>query len=691
MIRIFFILFSDSATVFPDFVETSYAKTCSTELEKRGMIILIGEQGCGKTMIAEHIMYSKPYTGWTKQDIQNQNLKKLKPKDRTFLYIDDLFDGYTYETNLKEWWDSLFSFYSRYLEKSDNVRLIITIKDTVMKKVRVFINKKNLNETFFLWANSEHLKLSVTEKQEILQKQYELARKQKNIDNLFIKGSKRWYRIMNEKCPIGFPLCAHMYASEEIESKRKETIFSEPREYVKDKIEYEMKHDPKNDVKTLLLLLLFEGSLSEEILKKEKQCEQLLKDRSSGEMINQMNLSFGNLCNTAKKLNGVLFRKHGPLYKFKHHIHLEGACDILLQQDFFFGVQHFPLCVLRICELPHVSQKKLDTLRKRLKEDFKKGDFRKVLECDILKTPRFQEDFCSDLLKEQFLQSNFSSTDITCVFKFPMIFWASKYNLHKLLETFLKLAEEKKEDERLHFYIAMFGKCCEDSEHYINCIDCPPKISEVQKAVFKFKNSEGKTILHLLISSDMLDTDVHKYLTKLISMSSDLKIDTSLLDCLKMNMQSSRLLCLIEILNKLQETSKQDSEDHVYVTKLIALETKTGSHLELECLCRICILVVYSMESFTENTAKAFFKNTAWNHNETALLLNDKLKNDMAYRIKQCIQAVKGNSFDSLTKIPKEKIPFLSNMTPDLQAAIEMSIKVLAKQEVGRGFVGKYI
>ena len=128
------------------FVKTRLSKACSNILEERGMEVLIGEQGCGKTMIANHIMYNGKYKEWTKRDIQSEELETLIPNEKTFLHIDDLFDGYLYQEEKYKWWDSLFQFHSRYLGKNGLVRLIITVKDTVMKKVGVFINEDRVTK-----------------------------------------------------------------------------------------------------------------------------------------------------------------------------------------------------------------------------------------------------------------------------------------------------------------------------------------------------------------------------------------------------------------------------------------------------------------------------------------------------------------------------------------------------------------
>ncbi|XP_078326900.1 uncharacterized protein LOC111103028 isoform X7 [Crassostrea virginica] len=494
------------------FVETRFAKECLKILEERGMVVLIGEQGCGKTSIADHIMNTGKYKEWTKRDIQDENIDTLKPEAKTFLYIDDLFDGYLYEKELYEWWNSLFRFHSRFLENKDLARLIITVKDTVMKKAGVFIEVSKRNETFFLKADSDENQLSMDEKLNILGRQCEYAKWKRKLDKSFIR--KKLENELNvAKCSIGFPLCANMYAFEEDNSERDSAIFDHTRKYVRESIKRKIESDKANDVKTLFLLLLFylhpidshPNESLDSYLKDGKRCQEFLQSFSSDKMLDKMNLSYENLYQTAHELEGSFLIKHKKLYKFKHRIYLEGVCDYFFLKYFDFIVDYIPFDVLRICKLYDVSTADLKILRDRLKKNLSEGAFFKVLECDVLKDTTFEKSFCDDLQEKCFLESKMLCSDATSVFKFPMIFWASMYNLKTLERTLLELAEKDKDNERLQGYLAMFGKCCGDDENYITCVTCPPEIEQTQKAVFKYKNSKGKRIQHLLSESNLSD------------------------------------------------------------------------------------------------------------------------------------------------------------------------------------------
>lgn len=141
------------------FVKTELTEVCCSILEEKGLVVLIGKQGCGKTSTAIHLMSKTEFTPWTKLKITEKELLQIEPDDDTVIFIDDLFDGYLYERRLFDWWNSLFSFYFSYIENKKKVRLIITAEETVMEKACVFIeaNKQKQIESFFVKA-SLHLR-----------------------------------------------------------------------------------------------------------------------------------------------------------------------------------------------------------------------------------------------------------------------------------------------------------------------------------------------------------------------------------------------------------------------------------------------------------------------------------------------------------------------------------------------------
>lgn len=85
------------------FVETDFTYKCINQLEKTGLVLIIGKQGCGKTLTAVHIMKNSSYEGWVKRKFTSwEDLLAFDLNDKTLVYIDNIFDGYLYRHQLKK-------------------------------------------------------------------------------------------------------------------------------------------------------------------------------------------------------------------------------------------------------------------------------------------------------------------------------------------------------------------------------------------------------------------------------------------------------------------------------------------------------------------------------------------------------------------------------------------------------------
>lgn len=118
------------------FVETQMIKNCKTALQRIGFVILIGKQCCGKTLTAVNVMKSSDYEGWIKRKCTSwSELLSFDPKDNTFIFIDNICDGFMYSHDIQKWWNSLVYFYFTYIWKRMNICLLITANDHVMENV----------------------------------------------------------------------------------------------------------------------------------------------------------------------------------------------------------------------------------------------------------------------------------------------------------------------------------------------------------------------------------------------------------------------------------------------------------------------------------------------------------------------------------------------------------------------------
>lgn len=133
-------------------METDLTYKCKNQLEKTGLLVIIGKQGCGKTLTAVHIMKSSSYEGWVKRKFTSwEDLLAFDFNDKTLVYIDNIFDGYLYRHQLKKWWDTLCYFYFNFIKDKNSIRLLITAKDNVIEKACAHIkaNVPVLKKYFF--------------------------------------------------------------------------------------------------------------------------------------------------------------------------------------------------------------------------------------------------------------------------------------------------------------------------------------------------------------------------------------------------------------------------------------------------------------------------------------------------------------------------------------------------------------
>lgn len=659
------------------FVKTKLTDECCSKLKEKGLVILIGKQGCGKTSTAIHIMSKTEYTSWTKLKITEEELLQIEPDDKTIIYIDDLFDGFLYERSLFNWWNSLFKFYSSRIEKEKNILLIITAEHSVMKKACVFIEaeKQNQAESFFVRANL-HVR-TPDEKLEILKSQFNLAKEWKRVERVFLEKHLR-DQIPDERGSIGFPLCAFLYSFEDRTTERNPSILVQPRSYVRKYIEYEIQNDTEHTVKTLFLLLLFYMLLGAtrslpsnyldynvrhrfvEFLK--KTCPEVILDKFEP-------LSFAYLNETVVRFQKQFLIKINEMYEFRHQIYLHGIADYFFQKHFDFVVDDFPFEILRTCELYDIPEGDIDKLLDRLKQEIKKKHFLWVLSCNIFQNPSIEQKLCDLHSKEPFLDNLLNTLDKTAKFEFPIIFWASKYSLRKLVKVLLSLANTNESNANLQFYIAMLGECCAIDENYIKCIKSPLEISEVRKSVFNFRTTDGRTILHLLLSSDESDAYVYRCLTKLLEDPErrTLVLDLSLLDTALRQLKYSRLKCLREIVMRQRVKCKPDNQ---YIATLLnASDHCKGKILELECLCRIGILVIYGVEDFSKETKTAFFGSMNIDFQGCFGPSKDRLNIRIATRIDKCLEG-----FSNLhSREQPSRSPF--------EESYETAVEILSKRD----------
>lgn len=660
----------DFGQVDAQYFETRLTRECESRLCSFGMIILIGEQGSGKTSTAVHIMKKTQYDDWIKRKITSWvDLLAFEFKEKTLIYADNLFDGFMYQQEVDKWWDTLCYFYFEYIKPVENVRLIITAKQDVVDKACAFneIDLRTLEQTCFIRVDA--FPLSDKEKFKILENQILLAKALKKIDVHFIT-EKLKADIRKKSCPLGFPLCAHLYAFEEDPIFRKSSIFDDPRHYVQTQIHGEIENDKSSGVKTLFLILLYyfnpeTTSKPKELnLKYRDDCKKFLEKQCTGDLRKKMEpLFYNNLYEIANRLEGTILIKHHSLFEFKHQIYLQEVSDYFFRKEFDAVVDYFPMSILRSYEMHDLSEEQLTRIAGRLRNEIKRQSVSEALSCKMFEDPVFEQVFCDALhSKNSTLAELLETNDSTSGFKFPIIFWASKYNLTRLSNTIWKLADNENEDR--YFYLARLGECCAIKESYIKEA---AEIGDVKASVLKFRSLEGETILHFILSSDRSDDEAYHHLDKILKESSKetLPLGKSLLKSVLKQAKRSRLQCLLLLLDKFSKSEMIDNGNKTNLEK-----ASTGTLQKLELLCRISILVVYGVR-FTENTAEAIFGDRDY-----FSTINTQLQCDIAKRIQNCVMDLSEHP-----DIAHKDILIQREMAEPLRKAIRDVIGIFAVKE----------
>lgn len=87
--------------VSENFVEIQMMKICNIKLERIGLVILIGKQGCGKMLMVVNIMKSNNYEGWIKwKFILWSEFLCFDLKVKIVFFIDNIFEGYMYSYDI---------------------------------------------------------------------------------------------------------------------------------------------------------------------------------------------------------------------------------------------------------------------------------------------------------------------------------------------------------------------------------------------------------------------------------------------------------------------------------------------------------------------------------------------------------------------------------------------------------------
>lgn len=680
------------------FVKTGLHKMCQNSLIKNGITILCGQQGSGKTLSAVYIMSkSRHYKKWTKLKFSSWvDLLTLDLPEKTLVYIDNLLDGemYMYPEELRKWWCSLCYFYFERIQSKKDIHLLITAKDDVMQKASEQITTNIGRCPFYLKAGN--VPLTDKERKQILKKQFKLAKKLKGIKNPDIDSTYAAIQKLDNICAIGFPLCAHLYAFETDKVLKTKDIFIDPVSYVIRHFKKELENDNSTGVKTLFLFLLFYTSPGSHKprrgldLKYGKEIRDYLEktEVAPGNLVKEMEpLDFENLYTIAESLIYTILVKSSTMFEFKHQIYLDGASDYFLRKYPDVTVRNFPLDIIRSNAFPDADTSDWDNLCQRFKRELQKNIslqeteremeswksmIPKILSCKIFDNEQFETNFTEELKKSGALYFSLLNK------KLCFAFWASRFGRKTLLDAAFSFVEHSD----YQFYLGLFSEYFVKDEKYYSVSSADLDLVTLKDKVWKFKTANGKSVLHLIISSDRPDYETHLVLEKMLkdTWEQDVLLINDLLKCASEHRLCSRILCMLELLGKQNESlhgyKPPDVSNVIAQLKFIK---NFNAYFELEFLVRICIVLAVCDAPITK--VKTDYNSIDERFRKVRKLFygNEHTQSRMTETIKECL--AKWQTSD-LPTLKTKSIPFTDGIGSELEQAIRDSVRVLSGKRV---------
>lgn len=496
-------------------------KKAEAVFNKNGIVVFTGPPGCGKTMAAIHLI-RKELHDWTFRKLHSLEEFTYIDEDKSLAFIDNIFFRNTMVADLGSWWNELDRIYEKYFDSNDvedklnRLRIVMTARSNVIEKACTYMGKVTpiLHEMYLMDAS----KLAEKEKTEILEKQIQFAKKEKGkhvplIDDKFKK------EVIKTEGPIGFPLCAHLYAFGEEYQKSGAIFFSKPIELLKLQIKDEIAGDKTNRTKSLFFFLFFfewhtkMGKIEKLDLKSKSSCQEFLNKISPDLITNFEPFDFNGLEKKAQKLSGAFFKEIGEVgehkYKFVHDSVYEAVEAYFCETYFTETVKHFPLDLIQNQDYENLTESQKVTLSTRLLYEALDQQLSQVFACKIFREEEFSTLFYSKLKnKENNIVDLFLTVTNECsIVKLPTIFWTSYYNIFPLTELLYELVEKRHINPEYQLYVLLFGMCCARSESALKTVNgmFRNNIEMLQNLVLTFVDDNGNYIPHIIIASKSSD------------------------------------------------------------------------------------------------------------------------------------------------------------------------------------------
>lgn len=503
------------------FVETEAYKEAEEVFNKNNIVILTGQSGCGKTFSSTHLIL--------KIMKETTTFRKIHSWEE-LLYINEdanalaLIDNISLMSHLDKWWNAFQRINDEYFAdnavKLNRLCIVMTARSNAIE--RACINMKNIPAIFNKkhMVNADHL--SDLDKDEILSKQIEFAKAEKNHDVPNMNAEFR-KKVKKSKGPLGFPFCAHLYVFSKEYQKSEAMFFSKPIEHLKLQIQDEIESDKSLRVKSLFFFVLFyewnkrtdrkeiKGKdLSKEkcALQNENYCAQFL-DKISTDLLECFDpFNFTELETEAERLSGVFFKEVGEhTYTFNHDTLYDAALAYFCATYLIKTVRYFPLDIIRHQDFGELTDKQASTFALRLLYDALSQKCSDVFALRIFQNAKFSDRFCLEIQKKETatVKKMFTVENKSSFVKLPCMFWSSYNELAYLTERFYDIVKENNIDPCYQLYVSLLGLCCARSKHLLENLREIDDYKLIREHVMQFKDDEGNSILHVIIASEYSD------------------------------------------------------------------------------------------------------------------------------------------------------------------------------------------
>lgn len=526
------------------FLETAIYKKAEEIFDKNGIVILTGPPGCGKTIAAIHMILkaiNQKDTHWTFRKIHSwDELQYVDDDDEhALVFIDNIFFRSTLDMDLENWWNELERIYKQYFAVRESeieslpVRIVMTARQNVVERACSFMERVTpvLNRNFLIDASA----LLEIEKEQIFLKQIEFAKKERNLTDLLTIDTEFKTKMRESEGPIGFPLCANLYVCGKEYRKSGASFFSRPIDYLKLQIKDEIEGDKSNKTKSLFFCLFFDewhtkmGHFESIQIQNESLCRQCLDKVSRNIIPNFEPFDFRELESEAQRLSGAFFKRIGENeYKFVHDSVYEAVETYLCETYVTESAKYFPLHIIQNQHYENLTERQMLTFTARFLYEILEQHISHVFMCKLYQNRHFVDCFCAELEKkdQKTINSIFTIANESSIVKLPCVFWSSRYNLSYLTELLYDIVKRRGITPQYQLYVLLYGVCCARSEGLLKTINgmLYDKLDMIQKRVLEFQDSDGNSILHLLVISDFSDefvsTAVEQILTEKTSVGS---------------------------------------------------------------------------------------------------------------------------------------------------------------------------